>query len=228
MGDSPDLVIRRLSLPDTLAEALRERILTGEFQEGDQLVQEAIAKEYGVSRMPVREALRQLDAAGLVVLKHHKGAIVKALSTEQIAELFELRAILEGELLTHALPLMTKEDLAAAGLLLDQLEAAYHKGEVGKWGELNWAFHRSLYLPARRVQTLAIVQSINVHTDRYIRLLLLLTQSIAGAETEHREFLALCESRQVEEAVAYLKKHITAAGAELLRVLAESRAAKAA
>jgi len=76
--------IKRQSLPETLAESLRERILSGEFKEGDPLVQEAIAEEYEVSRMPVREALRLLEASGLVAMKTHKGAIVTSIPTEQI------------------------------------------------------------------------------------------------------------------------------------------------
>src|SRR5882757_9618607 len=114
--------IKRQSLPETLAESLRERILSGEFKEGDPLVQEALAEEYEVSRMPVREALRQLEASGLVVLKTHKGAIVTSIPTEQIGELFELRALLECEILGHALPRMTDEHLAASKLILAQLE----------------------------------------------------------------------------------------------------------
>jgi DNA-binding GntR family transcriptional regulator len=65
--------IQRQSLPETLAASLRERILNGEFQEGDALVQDTIAEEYEVSRMPVREALRQLEACGLVALRLHRG-----------------------------------------------------------------------------------------------------------------------------------------------------------
>jgi DNA-binding GntR family transcriptional regulator len=223
------LSIRRHSLPDALAESLRERILKGEFKEGDQLVQESIAKEYDVSRMPVREALRQLEAAGLVVLKMHKGAVVKGIPSEQIAELFELRAMLEAELLAHAMPKMTKDDLDDAARILEELEQAYHNGEVGKWGELNFAFHNRLYQPSGRIQTLAFVQSINVQTDRYIRLGLILNKSSSvGAEAEHRKLLALCRKGNTKDAVAYLKDHITSAGQSLLRVLAEGRANQAA
>ncbi len=228
MADTP-LSIRRHSLPDALAESLRERILKGEFKEGDQLVQEAIAREYEVSRMPVREALRQLEAAGLVVLKMHKGAVVKGIPSEQIAELFELRAVLEADLLAHAIPKMTPTDLDEAAAILMQLEKAYHDGEIGKWGELNFAFHYRLYAPSQRVQTLGIVQSINVQTDRYIRLQLFLNKSSSvGAEAEHRELLALCAAGKTKEAVAYLKAHISKAGRSLLQVLAEGRAGKAA
>lgn len=171
----PNLRIKRQSLPETLAESLRERILNGEFKEGESLIQETIATEYGVSRMPVREAFKELEASGLITTQIHKGSVVKSIPLEQIAELFDLRALLESELLERSLPNMTEAHFAATKQLLPQLEAAYLDDDIAQWGKLNWLFHESLYAAADRVQTLAIVQGINIQTDRYIRLQLLLT-----------------------------------------------------
>jgi DNA-binding GntR family transcriptional regulator len=224
----PNHRIKRQSLPEALAESLRERILQGEFKEGDPLVQEALAEEYEVSRMPVREALRQLEASGLVVLKTHKGAIVTSIPTDQIGELFELRALLECEILGHAIPRMTDEHLAASKLILAQLEEAYHRRDVNRWGGLNWEFHRSLYVPANRIQSLAVIQGINVQTDRYIRLQLLLTGAITDAEKEHREILRLCTARDAKRAIPYLRKHILDAGKNLLIAIKQSRSTDAA
>jgi DNA-binding GntR family transcriptional regulator len=214
--------IARQSLPNALAESLRERILNGEFKEGDPIIQEAVAEEYEVSRMPVREALRQLEAMGLVQLKTHKGAIVTSLPTEQIGELFELRALLEGEILKDALPKMTEKHIAVADEVLQQLENAFDIGDVGSWGRLNWEFHESLYVPAQRVQTLNVLRSINTQTDRYIRLQLLLTGAVADAEYEHREILRLCRVRD-ETAISYLREHILHAGQDLLAANRRSR-----
>jgi DNA-binding GntR family transcriptional regulator len=225
---SPSRKIKRQSLPETLTESLRERILNGEFKEGDALIQDAIAQEYDVSRMPVREALRQLEACGLVVMQLHKGAVVTSVPNEQIAELFELRALLECELLARAIPRMTAEHLATSQSILTALEASYRRADVASWGQLNWEFHKSLYLAADRVQTLTIVQGINLQTDRYIRLQLLLTRGIEDAEKEHRELLRLCKRGDAERATAYLRKHILNAGRNLLAELRKSRAASAA
>ncbi|WP_026617591.1 GntR family transcriptional regulator [Ensifer aridi] len=214
--------LQRQSLPEAIAESLRERILNGEFKEGDPLVQEAIAAEYECSRMPVREAFRQLEAAGLIAFKIHKGAVVTTLPSDQIMELFELRAMLESDLLSHALPKMTDDDLSNSEAILVQLEDAYHERDIGKVGALNWEFHRSHYLPAERVQTLSLVQGINVQTDRYIRLQLLLTRGFEDAEREHREILRLCKERNAD-AVSFLKAHIIKAGQNLLVALGKRR-----
>jgi DNA-binding GntR family transcriptional regulator len=221
-----DRGIKRLSLPEAVAESLQRRILTGEFKEGDMLVQETLAAEYKVSRMPIREALRQLEATGLIAMQMHKGAVVTSLPLDQIKELFELRALLECDLLRHSLPKMTKMHFDVARDLIHQLEEAYHHLEVGQWGELNWHFHLSLYAASERVQTLALVQTVNLQIDRYIRLQLLLTDAIEEAEADHRELLRLCEVRKVGPAVTFLRKHIRVAGENLVRVISESRAAQ--
>lgn len=224
----PNRKIKRQGLPETLAESLRERILNGEFKEGEALIQDAIAQEYEVSRMPVREALRQLEASGLVAMHLHKGAVVTSVPTEQVAELFELRALLECDLLERSIPRMTDEHLAMSRAILSSLETSYSQRDVASWGRLNWEFHRSMYLAADRVQTLAILQGINLQTDRYIRLQLLLTKGIDDAEMQHRELLRLCVTKDVERAVKYLRKHILAAGRNLLVALRESRESDAA
>jgi len=223
-----DRGIMRLSLPEAVAESLQQRILAGEFKEGDTLVQETLAAEYKVSRMPIREALRQLEATGLVAMQLHKGAVVTSLPLEQIGELFDLRALLEADLLTRSLPKMKRSHLEQARAILHQLEEAYRLQQVSRWGELNWQFHRSLYIAADRIQTLSLVQLVNIQTDRYIRLQLLLTGAIKEAKTDHRKLLRLCVAGRVGPTVSFLQTHIRGAGAHLLRVLSESRTAEAA
>jgi DNA-binding GntR family transcriptional regulator len=220
--------IKRQSVPETLRESLQERILSGEIGEGDWLIQDAIAEEYDVSRMPVREALRQLEACGLVVMRTHRGAIVTSIPTEQVAELFELRALLECEALRLALARMTDLDIAQARSILEQLDASYAQGDMGSWGHLNWAFHRRLYEPAGRIQTLNILQGINLQVERYVRLHLVLTRGVDEAVREHRELLRLCAVRNTDKAVAYLRQHILGTGRNLVAALRAHRAAPAA
>jgi DNA-binding GntR family transcriptional regulator len=216
--------IKRQSVPETLRESLQERILSGEIREGDWLIQDAIAEEYDVSRMPVREALRQLEACGLVLMRTHRGAIVTSIPTEQVQELFELRAVLECEVLRRALAHTTDRDIAEAHSILSQLDASYGQGDMGSWGRLNWAFHRRLYEPAGRIQTLNILQGINLQIERYVRLHLLLTQGADEAVREHHELLRLCAARATDEAVAHLREHILGTGRNLVSALRAHRA----
>src|SRR3954462_13104423 len=98
--------IQRQTIASMTVEALRERILRGDYPEGEPLRQDALADELGVSRIPVREALRQLEAEGLVTFNPHRGAVVSSLSLDEIVELFELRADIECDLLARAVPRM--------------------------------------------------------------------------------------------------------------------------
>src|SRR5215207_2202456 len=130
MGIRPRVVpIQRQTIASMTIEALRERILRGDYPEGEPLRQDALADELGVSRIPVREALRQLEAEGLVTFNPHRGAVVSSLSLPEIAELFELRAEIECDLLRRAIPNTTSEQLDRAIEVLDDFEDALHAGE---------------------------------------------------------------------------------------------------
>ena len=141
--------IPRQSLGAAVVERLREKILSGELREGEQLRQDAIAAEFQISRIPVREALSHLAAEGLVTLVANRGAVVSALSPEEIMELFETRAVLECYMLRCAIPRMRPEDIQRAEDILRHYEESLEKGsEVESWGRLNWSVHSALYAPA--------------------------------------------------------------------------------
>src|SRR5579872_6774040 len=105
--------IRRQSLSAAVVERLRDKILSGELREGEQLRQDAIAAEFQISRIPVREALSHLAAEGLINIVANRGAVVSALSPEEIMQMFETRAVLECYMLRCAIPNMTAKDFEA-------------------------------------------------------------------------------------------------------------------
>jgi len=212
------------STPDAVREALRRAISAGELAPGIQLRQDELAEKFGTSRIPVREALRQLEAMGLVAMRTHRGAVVTTVPTEQVEELFELRALLEGDLLARAVPRLTDQDIAESGAIFDQLEASFRQQDMASWGRLNWAFHRRLYVPAHRTQTLAILEGINLQTERFIRLHLVVTDGIESAERDHRALLRLCALRDADRAVPFLREHILQAGRTRVARLRDQRA----
>lgn len=208
-------------------EAIRDRILCGEYPEGSPLRQDALARALGVSRIPVREALRQLEAEGLVTINPHQGATVSTLSFEEVQELFELRALIESDLLRRSLPHLTMEVLKRAELILDDYEAALRAGDVAAWGELNWEFHSTLLSPAGRPLSLGVAESLQNQSDRYIRLQLSLTEGQARASDEHRAILDVVGSGRPDRedrACELLAAHIVAAGCSLLDFLRTHRA----
>src|SRR5262245_10263295 len=169
--------IPRQSLTSAVANVLREKILRGQIKAGEQLRQHAIAEELHVSRIPVREALRQLEAEGLVTIIDHRGAVVSGLSSEEILEMFEIRMLLESHLLRLSIPRLTDEDLERSEQTLKEYEQALKKkSNVAHWGDHNWRFHSSLYAAANRPRCLSIARNIHNNADRYVRLHLFLVK----------------------------------------------------
>lgn len=209
-------------------EALRERILRGDYPEGEPLRQDALADELGVSRIPVREALRQLEAEGLVTFSPHRGAVVSVLSLEEIEELFELRAEIECDLIRRAIPKMTKEQLDRATDVLDEFEEALTAKEATRWGPLNWHFHAALYAPANRNFTMGVVQKLHQQSDRYFRMQVLLVHGGMKASEEHRAIAAAVKKKDVKQAAQLMRAHILDAGQSLLELLQEQRGVAAA
>ena len=221
-----DIVLARRTVAAELVDKLRARILSLEIPEGAPLRQDWLAAEFGVSRIPVREALLQLEGEGLVTQTAHKGYAVSVLSPGEVAEAFDLRALLEVDLLRRALPLMTEQDLEAARGVVDTFDAALARGEEEQnWGQLNWRLHAALYAPAQRPRSMRILQNLHRNGDRYLRLQLTLTRrSNERAREEHRRLVELCAARDLAEATRLLNEHILHARDELVAFLNERRA----
>ncbi|MGB0893547.1 MAG: GntR family transcriptional regulator [Parashewanella sp.] len=205
-----------------VVEVLRESLLSGEIAAGEPLRQSALAEQLHVSRIPVREALLQLEAEGLVKFEAHKGASATFISVEQVRELFELRAMIETDLLAKAIPNLTDDNIAEAEKVLSELGAALkQRDSIATWSELNTEFHTCLYKAANRPNTLKVIQSLNTSCDRYIRLQLLSDDGIPKAEQEHKQLLHLCKSRQLIPATELLKAHILGAADTIEHLVAQ-------
>jgi DNA-binding GntR family transcriptional regulator len=201
--------LRHRTVSAAILDAIRRRILDGSYPAGAQLRQDGLAEEFGVSRIPVREALFQLEAEGLVRILPHKGATVAALSAEEVAEAFELRCLLEPRLLAASAPRLTPQDYAEIDEVLGQYAAALGSGDTASWGELNTRLHLLLYRRAERPRALGIVTSLLQECDRYTRLQLSASQAeVERADREHRELVRLCRSRDFPAATALLHRHV--------------------
>lgn len=216
--------IPRQSLTSAVADKLRDKIVRGEIPEGEQLRQDAIAQEFQVSRIPVREALRQLEAEGLITIILHRGAVVSSLSPTEIKEVFDMRALLESEVLRASIPGLTEAQLGSAEEVLNRYDKAlWTEDDISEWGRLNWEFHSALYAGAERPQFLSVIRTLNYQCERYIRLQLYLTKAMERAREEHHMLLNLSRERNVEEAVNLLGRHIRHAGESLHDFVLERR-----
>ncbi len=195
----------RKPAPELVRDGLRASILAGEFEAGHQLRQDEVAEQFGTSRIPVREALRQLESEGLVVFHANKGAVVKGLSLEDVLEMLDIRIALETRALKLAIPNMAIEDLDAAQEILDRYDAA---SEPDAWGEMNWNFHWTLYAPCNRQKLLAMIEANYGHVNRFTRRQVSRAAGKARPQKEHHELLELCRQGKIEQAVELLERHI--------------------
>lgn len=215
----PSGKIRRVTVADSATSELRRRILSGELADGAPVRQDALAEDFGTSRIPIREALSRLEAEGLVASYPHRGYVVTALSRDEIKELFELRAMLEPELIAAAIPRMTLSDFEQAEAILAQYASDLDNEDVHTWGELNTQYHLALYAPSGRRKTIEIVRGLLVNTDRYTRLVITLDKGVENAKEDHGGLLELCRKGALNQAVALTRDHIQRAEASLLNML---------
>jgi len=201
-----------------VVEAIREMILSGEIKAGDPLRQAALAEELNVSRIPIREALLQLEAEGLVNFEPHKGATATVLSAAQVDEVFELRALLEADLLKYSIPGLVDDDFTEAEDMIEQMENV-DKGSTNSSGELNYRFHNILYSKANRPQTAEMADALIKNSLRYVRMHLMLAGGVNTAQGEHRELLQLCRNGEVKKACKFLQKHILGAKNDIKTLL---------
>lgn len=202
-----------------VAGELRQRIIDGLIPAGFQLRQDALATEFGVSRIPVREALMQLEADGLVKIHPHRGATVVSLSPTEILELFELRALLEPRLLRASAPHLSQADYGLLHDILREYSAELRASHVVRWGELNTGLHMLLYSHAGQPRTQAIVANLLQECDRHTRIQLSVSGNRERAEVEHAEIVRLCEAGDIEAACALLQAHIENVSQSLIEQL---------
>jgi len=217
--------IERRTVAAEAAEILRRRILSGDLKAGQPIRQEQIAQELGVSRIPLREALKQLEAEGFVTIEPHKGAIVSTLSLAEVEELFELRIRLECWLLADAIPRMREADFAHLDAIIDESRAMDNRGDnLAHWGDINWRLHEALYRPAGKPVSVKLLKRIHDNLDRYLRLQITLTQDWDRAHRDHRELIELSRAGDVKAAVTVLERHIRDTARALEQALAPKSA----
>ncbi|UUV08132.1 GntR family transcriptional regulator [Ruegeria sp. YS9] len=215
--------ITKQSLPDVIANDLRERILSGELAEGETIRQEALAEEYDVSRMPIREALKRLNAEGLVQWANNRGGSVTKHSLDEIGEIFDLRILIEVDLFRRAIPNMGPREFARCDEILRQMEASYDENDVGKWGILNYQYHSALYAASQRKLTNELLDRVNLQSDRYVRMHLSVMKQREPAKKEHRDLLRLAQEGNVDKACEVLAQHIRRTKEQLLEMIASKR-----
>ena len=201
---------------ETIADSLRADILRGNLKSGQALKQDEIAAQFGVSKIPVREALVQLRAEGLVTFYPNRGAFVSELSAAEADEIYVMRIALETAVLARAIPNLTVAHLKHAEEILNAID---QEENIAKWGELNWEFHATLYSPASLPRLMDTIKTLHTNIARYLVLYLAGMAYQKKSQKEHRAILAACRHGETEKAVTYLEGHLRDASNKLVAFL---------
>jgi DNA-binding GntR family transcriptional regulator len=188
-----------------IVRALRHDILNGVLPPGLQIRQEALADQYGVSRVPVREALRQLEAEGLVASELHRGAFVSSRSLDELEEMLDIRIALESRALKLAIPNMTPEVIAQAEAVLARYDGSENPEE---WRDLNMSFHMTLYRPCGRNRLLKMIEDAVLVNHQFLRTYISVTVGRSGPQADHHRILQACAAQDAKRAVRLLEAHI--------------------
>jgi DNA-binding GntR family transcriptional regulator len=195
---------RPVTAQDSVLAALRTDILTGQLGPGDQIVQETLAERYGVSRVPLREALKMLESEGQVVYYPHRGYFVAELSVADLLEVYRLRALLEEEALTRAVPQMSDDDVAAVAALLDRVQAASAEGDVLALTEANRRFHFAIFGASGMPRLTRLLNQLWDATEAYRALYF---QHAANRERVAEEHAAMIAALRGRDAVTLVRLH---------------------
>ncbi len=216
---TPALAERRTT-PDLIADSLREAILTGAFQDSEILSQVELARHFGVSRVPVREALRQIQAEGLISVEAHHRVRITGLTIERVNEIFDMRSILETHLLQRAFPHID----AARLKRLDEINNGMASlRDHRTWLQRNRDFHKALYEPSEAQMTMTLVEQLAARNERYLHLWSAGrgVQRPSEAQNEHHEIVVALRRRDLARACAVLKAHIEGTRRSAERLFAE-------
>lgn len=197
----------------TIVHDLRNKILDGVLPPNLQLLQSEIAGQYGVSRIPVREALNQLKAEGLVTFKKNRGAFVASATLDELYESFDIRIALETYALRLAVPKYTADDLKELESIIDEYDESI---SPRAWRDLNLRFHLALYAPCARPRLLKLIEDNVLSNDRFVRTYVSLISGKTEPQKDHHKILDACAAGDVSLAVRILEDHINATRRALL------------
>jgi DNA-binding GntR family transcriptional regulator len=202
-----------------VTQLLRQNLDRGRWASGSPLRQEEIAAEFGVSRVPVREALFQLQAEGLVQMVPNKGMYVRRPSEADLREWFRLRWLIESDMLEQAVPLHT----AATINRVETVQAALDKAHaVADWVAGDREFHEALYAPAQRSESMAIVRRLRHLVDRFYFARMKPSSRAQGWHEEHHALIRAVRRRDAKAATKVLQAHLEHTERSALAALAKS------
>ncbi len=219
---------RSKAIPGATAEAeayawLLDRIRMGELKPGARLTAEDVATQIGMSRMPVREAIRRLDSEGHLTLRPNRGAIVTDRTFEQIQELFEIRSVLEGLAVRLAVDRIGPAEIDEMREYLRRMKKG--QNDADQWLPRHWAFHEYICGLSGRQRLLREIERLYTAIEPHLRLWFFHANRPVIAIKDHQQLLDVIETRDPERAEAAMREHVLVTAPHIIRFLQGQKAA---
>ena len=200
--------VENLTLWQRVYTHLREEILSGTLEPGTELQEVALSESLGVSRGPIREAIGRLAAEGLVTVRPRRGAVVRALSTEEFLEAYQVREALEVMAVRLAVPQLTEDDVETLEAYVDEMTACAERRDTQGFFEANSGFHRAFFDIAGNRMLRDLYHGLCSQIDRYRVRSLELRGNIERSIAEHKAILRAARAGDVERAAHLVSEHI--------------------
>lgn len=210
-------------LREIVFETLREAIIQGRLKPGERLMEIQLAEEMGVSRTPVREAIRKLELEGFVVMVPRKGAYVAGISIKDIVDVFEVRAALEALAAGLAAERATPEELEDMERAVLQIYEVSNGQNLDSLVERDTRFHELIYKASRNQRLVQIITLLKEHFQRFRTTSLALPGRGKHAVEEHKNIVEAISERNVELASALAREHIETAEQLFLNAMGEAK-----
>ncbi|HOK19186.1 MAG TPA: GntR family transcriptional regulator [Thermosynergistes sp.] len=197
-------------------EKIKEAIIKGHFKPGEKLVEQTLAQEMGVSRTPVREAIRRLEAEGFVVSIPRKGVVVSRADKEEIVQLYSIRAELEGLAARWAIENADEDDMRKLDEAISRMEETAASGDLDGVVQSNALFHDAIAQASKSRILCTLLKTLQDNIQRFRFQSLHLPGRPEAALAEHKEIVAAIKEKKTEEADRLLKEHLQNACAAAL------------
>ena len=197
-------------------EKIKEAIIKGHFKPGEKLVEQTLAQEMGVSRTPVREAIRRLEAEGFVVSIPRKGVVVSRADKEEIVQLYSIRAELEGLAARWAIENADEDDMRKLDEAISRMEETAASGDLDGVVQSNTLFHDAISQASKSRILCTLLKTLQDNIQRFRFQSLHLPGRPVAALAEHKEIVAAIKEKKAEEADRLLKEHLQNACAAAL------------
>lgn len=214
---------------DIVTKGIRESILKGDLKPKDRIQIKHIAKEFGISTIPIREALRRLEVEGLLEIRPHYGTYVLAPDINMLPDIFEVRILLESRATKLAAERITDSELQRLRLInleMDRLSIKSNQSSVKKYFELNRKFHGMIYRYSGRPFLCKVIDNIRMSIEPYLLAYMAFSENLQIAQKDHKKILMACEQRNgqlAEDAIAMHLERIATTLMELIKPNLEAK-----